>query len=52
MTVVAMHDNIKIYPTIQCKFLLTLKMGVPILIGTYWMQFIEFSLSFFSDMVC
>ena len=44
--------NIKIYLTIQWKFLLTLKTGVPILIGTYWMPCIEFGLSFFSDMVC
>ena len=52
MALVAMRHNIKIYPTIQWKFLLTLKTGVPILIGTYWMPCIEFGLSFFSDMVC
>ena len=55
MALVAMRHNIKMYPTIQHKFLLTLKMGVPILIGTYWMQYIEFGLSFsviwFADMV-
>ena len=33
-TLVAMRHNIKIYPTIQWKFLLTLETGVPILIGT------------------
>ena len=49
---VAMRHNIKIYPTIQWKFLLTLKTGEPILISTYWMPCIEFGLSFFSDMVC
>ena len=52
MVLVAMRHNIKIYPIIQCKFLLTLKMGVPVLIGTYWMQCIELGLSFFSDMFC
>ena len=52
MALVAMRHNIKIYPTIQWKFLLTLKTGVPILIATYWMSCIEFGLSFFSDMVC
>ena len=51
MAVVSVRHNIKIYPTIQCKFLLILKMWVPILIGTYWMQCIEFGLSFFFDMV-
>ena len=51
MSLVAVRHNIKIYPTIQYKFLLTLEMGVPILIGTYWMQCIEFGLSFLSDMV-
>ena len=48
MAVVTMC-HIKIYPIIQCKFL---KIGVHMLIGTNWMQCIEFSLSFFSDMVC
>ena len=48
MALVAMRHNIKIYSITQCKFLLTLKMGVPILIGTYWMQCIEFGLSSFS----
>ena len=50
MVLVAMRHNIKIYSIVQCKFLLTLKMGVPILIGTYWMQCIEFGLSFFNGM--
>ena len=27
-------------------------MGISILIGTYWMQCIEFGLSIFSDIVC
>ena len=52
MVLVVMCHNIKINPIIQCKFLLTLKMGVSLLIGTYWMQCIEFCLSFFSDMFC
>ena len=33
MTLVAMDQNVKTYPTTQCKFLLILKMGVPIFIG-------------------
>ena len=33
MTLVAMDQNVKTYPTIQCKFLLILKMGIPIFIG-------------------
>ena len=36
MTVVAMDHNVKTYPTIQCKFLLILKMGVPVFIGASW----------------
>ena len=48
MTLVAMRHNIKIYNITQCKFLLTLKMDVPILIDAYWMQCIEFGLSSFS----
>ena len=34
MTVVAMGQNVKTYTTTQCKFLLILKMGVPVFIGT------------------
>ena len=34
MAVFAMRHNIKIYPTIQCKFLLILKMGVPVSVPT------------------
>ena len=30
MTLVAMDQNVKTYPTTQCKFLLILKMGVPL----------------------
>ena len=52
MALVAMRHNIKNYPTIQWKFLFTLKTGVPILVPSYWMPCIEFCLSFFSDMVC
>ena len=33
MAVVALGQNIKTYPTTQCKFLLILKMGVPIFIS-------------------
>ena len=29
MTLVAMAQNVKTYPTTQCKFLLILKMGYP-----------------------
>ena len=29
MTVVALGQNVKTYPTTHCKFLLILKMGVP-----------------------
>ena len=46
MAAVAMRDNIKIYPNIQCKFLLILKMGEPEITGTYWMQCIYFGLPF------
>ena len=48
MALVAMCHNIQLYNITQCKFLLTLKMGVPILFGTYWMQCIDFGLSSFS----
>ena len=41
MTVVASGQNVKTYPTTQCKLLLILKMGVPVLIDALWMQFIE-----------
>ena len=34
MAVDAMRHNIKICPTIQCKFLLILKMGVPLSVPT------------------
>ena len=34
MAVVAMRHNIKIYPTIQCKFLLILKMAVLVSVPT------------------
>ena len=33
------------------QILVEFEYGVPILIGTYWVQYIEFGLSFFSDMV-
>ena len=33
MTVVAMGQNVKTYLSTQCKFLLILKMGVPVFIG-------------------
>ena len=33
MRVVAMGQNVKTYPTTQCKFLLILKMGVSVFIG-------------------
>ena len=38
MTVVAMGQNVKTYPTTQCKFLLILKMGVPVFICASCMQ--------------
>ena len=41
MAVVALGENVKTYPTTQCKFLLILKMGVPVFIGASWMQFTE-----------
>ena len=41
MTVVALGQNVEIYPTIQCKFLLILKMAVSVLMGASWMQFTE-----------
>ena len=41
MTVVALDQNVKTYPTTQCKLLLILKMGVPVFIDATWIQFIE-----------
>ena len=41
MTVVTMGQNVKTYPTTQCKFLLILKMGVPVFICASWMQCTE-----------
>ena len=41
MAAVALGENVKTYSTIQCKFLLILKMGVPVFIGASWMQFTE-----------
>ena len=41
MAAVALGENVKAYSTIQCKFLLILKMGVPVFIGASWMQFTE-----------
>ena len=38
LTVVAMGQNVKTYPTTQCKFLLIWKMGVPVFIGASWTQ--------------
>ena len=38
MTVVAFGQNVEIYPTTQCKFLLILKMGVSVFISASWMQ--------------
>ena len=43
MTVVALGQNVKTYPTTQGKFLLILKMGVPVFIGAYWVQCTELS---------
>ena len=40
MTLVALGQNVKTYPTTQCK-LLILKMGVPVFISASWMQFTE-----------
>ena len=48
--VVAIRHNIKIYPTIQCKFLKIFE-NRSTCIGTYWMQCIEDGLSFFSVMI-
>ena len=36
MTVVAIGQNVKTYPTTQCKFLLILKMWVLVFIGASW----------------
>ena len=41
MTAVALGQNDKIYLTTECKFLLILKIGVPVLIGASWMQCTE-----------
>ena len=41
MAVVALGQNAKTYPTTQCKFLLLLKMGVPVFIGASCEQFTE-----------
>ena len=41
LAVFALGENVKTYPTTQCKFLLILKMGVPVFIGPSWMQFTE-----------
>ena len=46
MAAVALGENVKTYTTIQCKFLLILKMGVPVFIGASWMQFTELWLTF------
>ena len=46
MAAVALGENVKTYSTIQCKFLLILKMGVPVFIGASWMQFTELWLTF------
>ena len=41
VAMVALDHNVKTYPTTQCKFLLILKMGVPVFIGASWVQFTE-----------
>ena len=41
MTGVTMGQKFKTYPTIQCKFLLILKIGAPVFIGATWMQYTE-----------
>ena len=41
MTMVAMGQNVQTYLTTQCKFLLVLKMGVPVFICASWMQCTE-----------
>ena len=41
MTVVAFGQNVKTYPTTQCKFLFILKMGVPVMIVASLMQYTE-----------
>ena len=41
MAVVTLGQNVKTYPTTQCKFLLILKMGLPAFIGASCMQFTE-----------
>ena len=37
MAVVAMGQNVETYSTTQCKFLLILKMGMPVFIGAFRM---------------
>ena len=46
MTVVALGQNVKTYPTTQCKFLLILKIGVPVFIDASWMHCTELALTF------
>ena len=46
MTVVALGENVKTYPTTECKFLLILKMGVPAFIDDTWKQFTEWCKTF------
>ena len=41
MKVVALGQNVKTYHNTQCKFLLILKMGVPVFIGASYMQYTE-----------
>ena len=41
MAVVGLGQNVKTYPTTQCKFLLLFKIGVPVFIGASCEQFIE-----------
>ena len=41
MTVVALGQNVKTYATTQYKFLLILKIGVPVFIVASWMQCTE-----------
>ena len=51
MTVAALDQNVKTYPTTQCKFLLILKMGLPVFIGASSMQCTELSYTPFSGIV-
>ena len=41
MTLVAMGQNVKTYPTTQCKYLLIFKMEAPVFIGASWMECAE-----------